>query len=181
MHNETARLIIRTFEEEDAGPWLALVNDPEVCRFLPPSEDATLETFEGALKRRHAMEQERGYAMWAVALKGTDALIGQCGLYPSGDDGSEVELAYHFVTSSWGHGYGTEAAIAVLAHGLEQCALDQVIALVVPENVGSCRVAERAGMRLQGLVTYYGIPGLRRYVARRESWDDPRSQSDAAV
>ena len=145
MRHETARLVIRTFEEADSGPWLALVNDPQVCRFLPPSEDATLETFHGALKRRRTMEQERGYAMWAVALKANGALIGQCGLYPSGDDGSEVELAYHFVTSSWGHGYGTEAAIAVLTYGLKQCALDQVIALVMPENVGSCRVAEERG------------------------------------
>jgi RimJ/RimL family protein N-acetyltransferase len=181
MHNETTRLIIRTFEEADAGPWLALVNDSEVCRFLPPSEDATLKTFHGALKRRHAMEQERGYAMWAVALKGTGALIGQCGLYPSGDDGSEIELAYHFVTASWGHGYGTEAAIAVLSHGLEQCALDQVIALVMPENVGSCRVAERAGMRLEGLATCYGIPGLRKYVARREFWGAAKIGSDAKL
>jgi ribosomal-protein-alanine N-acetyltransferase len=181
MHNETTRLVIRTFEEADAGPWLALVNDPAVCRFLPPSGDATLETFHGALRRRHAMEQERGYAMWAVALKGTGAFIGQCGLYPSGDDGSEIELAYHFVTASWGHGYGTEAAIAVLSHGLEQCALDQVIALVMPENVGSCRVAERAGMRLEGLATCYGIPGLRKYVARREFWGAAKIGSDAKL
>jgi RimJ/RimL family protein N-acetyltransferase len=168
MHYETARLVIRTFEEADAAPWLALVNDPDVCRFLPPSEDATLETFHGALKRRHAMEQERGYAMWAVALESTGALIGQCGLYPNADDGSEVELAYHFLPSSWGRGYATEAAVAVLSHGLQQCALDQVIALVMPANVGSCGVAERAGMRFEGLATYYGIPGLRKYVARRE-------------
>jgi len=181
MHTETARLVIRTFAEADAEPWLALVNDPEVGRFLPPSEDATLETFQSALKRRRAMEQERGYAMWAVVLKGTGALIGQCGLYPSGDDESEVELAYHFITSCWGHGYGTEAAIAVHAHGLGQIALDQVIALVMPENVGSCRVAERAAMRLEGLATYYGIPGLRKYVARREFWGDAQIASDARL
>ena len=180
MHNETKRLIIRTFEEADAAPWLALVNDPQVCRFLPPSEDATLETFHGALQRRHAMEQERGYAMWAVALKPTGALIGQCGLYPT-EDGSEVELAYHFATACWGHGYGTEAAIAVLSHGLERCALDQVIALVMADNVGSCRVAERAGMRFEGLATYYGIPDLRKYVARRASWRDARIASDVGV
>jgi RimJ/RimL family protein N-acetyltransferase len=32
---ETARLVIRTFQTRDADPWLAMVTDPEVRRFLP--------------------------------------------------------------------------------------------------------------------------------------------------
>ena len=30
---ETARLVIRTFEARDAGPWLAMVSDPEAVSY----------------------------------------------------------------------------------------------------------------------------------------------------
>jgi RimJ/RimL family protein N-acetyltransferase len=137
MRLETARLVIRSFEAHDADPWIALVNDPEVGRFTPPSPPATLETFQGALARRQTMERERGYAMWAVDDKVTDSFIGQCGLYPAEGKGPEVELAYHYTPASWGHGYATEAAIAVLTYAFGSVGLDQVIALMMPENVGS--------------------------------------------
>src|SRR6476469_6990814 len=41
MRLETARLVIRSFEAHDVDHWLALVNDPEVGRFTPPSPPAT--------------------------------------------------------------------------------------------------------------------------------------------
>jgi RimJ/RimL family protein N-acetyltransferase len=174
MRLETARLVIRSFEPHDAEPWIALVNDPEVGRFTPPSPPATLETFQGVLARRLTMERERGYAMWAVEVTATDLFIGQCGLYPAEGKGPEVELAYHYVPTTWGHGYATEAAIAVLTYAFGSVGLDQVIALVMPENVGSWRVAEKAGMRFEGLATYYDLPGLRKYVADRAWWRAPQ-------
>jgi RimJ/RimL family protein N-acetyltransferase len=170
---ETARLIIRTFEPQDAEPWIAMVSDPEVRRFLPPGPVPTMETFQSAIERRHAMEREHGYAMWAVDVKETGAFVGQCGLQPVERTGPEVELAYHFNKASWNKGYATEAAIAVLAHGLGPIGLDRVIAVVVPENIGSWRVMEKAGMRYEGLATYYDMPGLKKYVAEREGWRPP--------
>jgi ribosomal-protein-alanine N-acetyltransferase len=41
---------------------------------------------------------------------------------------------------AWSKGYGTEAAIAVLAYGLGPVGLKCIMAVVVPENVGSWRV-----------------------------------------
>jgi ribosomal-protein-alanine N-acetyltransferase len=58
----------------------------------------------------------------------------------------------------------------VLAHGLGQIGLESIMAVVVPENVGSCRVMEKAGMRFEGLADYYGMRGLKKYVADREWW-----------
>jgi RimJ/RimL family protein N-acetyltransferase len=57
---ETARLVIRSFEARDGGPWLAMVNDPEVSRFLPPEPDATMELARRVIGERQAMERELG-------------------------------------------------------------------------------------------------------------------------
>jgi ribosomal-protein-alanine N-acetyltransferase len=170
---ETARLVIRTFEPHDAKAWVAMVSDPDVRRFLPPGPTPTIETFRSAIERRHAMEGEHGYAMWAVDVKETGAFVGQCGLQPVERTGPEVELAYHFNEASWNKGYATEAAIAVLAQGLGPIGLDRVIAVVVPENIGSWRVMEKAGMRYEGLATYYEMTGLKKYVADRGLWRPP--------
>jgi RimJ/RimL family protein N-acetyltransferase len=167
---ETARLVIRTFESQDAEPWIAMVSDPDVRRFLPPGPVPTMESFQSSIERRHAMELEHGYAMWAVDVKETGEFVGQCGLQPVERTGPEVELAYHFNEASWNKGNATEAAIAVLAQGLGPIGLDRVIAVVVPENIGSWRVMEKAGMRYEGLATYYGMTGLKKYVAERRQW-----------
>jgi ribosomal-protein-alanine N-acetyltransferase len=165
MRLETARLIIRSFEPRDAEAWLALVTDADVRRYLPARPTPTLDAFFGGLERRYAMERERGFAMWAVEDKATGAFIGQCGLYPIEGIGPEIEIAYHYIKASWGKGYGTEAATAVLAYAFGTIGLDRVIALVMPENLGSCRVVEKAGKQFEGTATYYGIPNLRKYVA----------------
>jgi RimJ/RimL family protein N-acetyltransferase len=174
MRLEPPHLVIRTYEPRDAEHWLALVNDPEVTRYTPPSPPATLETFQSALESRHAMERERGHAMWAVEAKDNGAFVGQCGLYPAERTGPEVELAYHYAPASWGRGYATEAATAVLAYALGPLGLDQVIAFVMPANVASCRVVEKIGMRLVGTVTVYETLEVRKYLAERAWWHAPQ-------
>jgi [ribosomal protein S5]-alanine N-acetyltransferase len=171
---ETARLVIRSLEFRDAEPWLAMVNDPEVQRFLPPGPAPTMDTFAEVLERRHAAEREIGYAMCAVEDKTTGTFVGQCGIHRIDEGaGPEIELAYHYVRASWNKGYGTEAAIAVLAHGLGPMGLDRIMAVVMPGNIGSWRVMEKAGMRYQGLADYFGLEGLKKYVAERDWWSAP--------
>ena len=174
---ETARLRIRSYDYGDADAWLAMVTDPDVGRFLPPGPVPTTETFMSAIESRHAMEREIGYTMWAVDDRTTGRFIGQCGIRPAKsmdkDAGSEIDLAYHFVSAAWNKGYATEAAIAVLAHGFGPLGLDSIMAVAMPENVGSWRVMEKVGMRYEGMADYYGLKGLNKYVAERERWSAP--------
>ena len=125
------------------------------------------------------MERKIGHTMWAVEERTTGTFIGQCGLRPANsmdeNAGSEIDLGYHFARASWNKGFATEAAIAVLAHGLGPLGLDSIMAVAAPENVGSWRVMEKAGMRYEGQAEYYGSNDLRKYVARQEWWSSPLS------
>jgi RimJ/RimL family protein N-acetyltransferase len=87
--------------------------------------------------------------------------------------GSEIDLAYHFTRACWGMGYATEAVIAVLTHALGPLGVDEVMAVVEPENVGSWRVMEKAGMHHEGTASYYGLDGLKKYIASRNWWQPP--------
>ena len=80
--------------------------------------------------------------------------------------GSEIDLAYHLARASWNKGYATEAAVAVLGHGLGSVGLERVMAVTLPENVGSWRVMEKAGMRREGI--------LRRWIMHPNISPEPR-------
>ena len=173
MRLETPRLVIRSFEPTDAAGMLAVFGDPEVRRYLPPFTDPTLETMQQSVARRMAMEAQNGHGLWAVERKDTGELIGDCGLMLVEGTGPEVEIAYHYRQRAWGQGFGTEAAIACLAHGFGPIGLARVIAICFPENVGSWRVMEKAGMIYEGTGDYYGLTGLKKYVAERDGWEAP--------
>ena len=172
MRLETPRLVIRSFEPSDAEGMLAVFGDPEVRKYLPPFPDPTIESMGKSVARRMAMERDHGHGLWAVERKDTGELIGDCGLMLVEGTGPEVEIAYHYKQTAWNHGYGTEAAIACLAQGFGPVALEHVIAICFPENVGSWRVMEKAGMRYEGMASYYGLT-LKKYVADRATWTAP--------
>ena len=174
MHLDTPRLVIRSFVPSDAAGMLAVFGEGEVRKFLPPFPDPpTLESMSKSVARRMAMEAEHGHGLWAVERRDTGELIGDCGLMLVEGTGPEVELAYHYKPSAWNHGFGTEAAIACLGQAFGRIGLDRVIAICVPENVGSWRVMEKAGMRYETTADYYGLIGLKKYVADRATWREP--------
>jgi RimJ/RimL family protein N-acetyltransferase len=57
--------------------------------------------------------------------------------------------------------------MASLDFGFNTLCLDQIIGLVIPENLASIRVLEKAGMQSDGEFVYDGILALR-YVKRRQ-------------
>lgn len=88
--------------------------------------------------------------LWATIHKETGKFIGRCGLLPWEVDGvHEVEVAYTIAEEYWGQGLASEAAQAILKYGFETLNLSRLICLIEPENIGSQKVAEKMGMRLE--------------------------------
>jgi ribosomal-protein-alanine N-acetyltransferase len=95
--------------------------------------------------------------VWSVEQKGRAGLIGHCGLSCIPDADGAVELAYAFGKAFWGRGFATQAARANLRFGFEHLGLREIIAVAVPENIGSQRVMEKIGMGCQGITDrFYG-------------------------
>jgi len=73
-------------------------------------------------------------------------------------DEAEIELGWTLERAAWGHGFATEAAVAVRDWALREVQPRRLISLIHPENVRSIRVAERIGERYQhDIVTYHGV------------------------
>ena len=79
----------------------------------------------------------------STRTNGTE-LVGTAGLRPLDDVG--LEIFYSLVPGSWGKGYATEAARAVVDNALGPLGLPEVLAEVDEGNVASVAVIKRLGM-----------------------------------
>jgi RimJ/RimL family protein N-acetyltransferase len=58
---------------------------------------------------------------------------------------AQPELGWALIRLHWGHGYATEAAVAIRNWAHESRSIDQLVSLISSDNVRSQRVAERLG------------------------------------
>jgi RimJ/RimL family protein N-acetyltransferase len=164
---ETERLILRMWREEDFEEYASICSDPEVMRYLGGKPYTRLEAWRHmAFLVGHW--HFRGYGHWAVEEKETGRMIGRMGfLNPEGWPGFEV--GWTLSRDCWGRGYATEGARRMIDYAFKEMNRDHVISLIHRENVGSIRVAEKMGERLEGETEVLGIPVLI-YGISREAW-----------
>jgi RimJ/RimL family protein N-acetyltransferase len=155
---ETERLVVRRFTEDDAEELLRLESDPEVLKHVGrgPLTDA-------AAYRRHIRSAflpwydcPGTHGVWAVVERASREFIGACSLKPAlraryaavvGYAADDVELGYGLRRASWGKGYATELARALVQRGFLDPDAARVVASVSVENVASIRVLEKAGLQ----------------------------------
>jgi RimJ/RimL family protein N-acetyltransferase len=154
---ETDRLLLREYVENDAEAFFRLNSDPEVLRFVPDKRLLNVEQ-AGQILIDHPIADYRkyGFGRGACILKRTGEQIGFAGLKYLEELG-EVDVAYRLMPTHWGQGLATEAALASVHFGFADLALKSIIGLVMPENIASVRVLEKAGLRLSGTVRYRAI------------------------
>jgi len=154
---ETSRLLLREFVPEDVDALAAVISDAETMRFYPePRDHAGVESW---IERNCRRYREDGHGLWAMVLKSSGELIGDCGLArQSVDEVDEIEIGYHVRRDMWGQGLAPEAAAACCDYGFERLRTDRLIALIRPENLPSRRVAEKIGMSLWKEVVWRDLP-----------------------
>jgi len=164
---ETERLILRKFLPEDADALARVLSDPVTMKYYPAPIDrvGTQQWIERNLRRY----SEDGVGLWAMVLRATGEMIGDCGIVRQQVEGEYLyEIGYHLRRDYWGQGLATEAAIACREWGFANLKVHRLISLIRPENVPSCGVAERNGMTVWKGVDWRGI-WHRVYVVERAS------------
>ena len=147
----TQRLILRDFIESDWEAVLAYQQDPLYLRY----NEWTSRTADNVrafvqMFLDHQKQEPRIKFQFAVTLKGTGQLIGNCGIRRDSAEAHEADIGYELDPRFWGKGYATEAAWAVLGFGFTQMNLHRVTAWCVADNTASAHVLEKLGMRQEG-------------------------------
>ncbi|HQR28110.1 MAG TPA: GNAT family N-acetyltransferase [Nocardioides sp.] len=164
MSIPTERLLLRPWRHEDAERVLAVYSCLEVVRWLgdgPPRPMADLGEAHRAVDRWAARGALPPLGVWAVEVAGTGQVAGTvllARLPGEPDPDGAVEIAWHLHPDSWGHGWATEAAAALLDHGFA-LGLPEVLALTHLDNTRSQAVCRRLGMReLDRGQEWYDVP-----------------------
>ena len=166
---ETERLYLREMEQTDFEA---------LCKIL--QDEDTMYAYEGAfsddevhewLDRQIAHYQKWGFGLWAVVLKKTDELIGQCGLTMQPWKETEVlEIGYLFERLYWHNGYAIESAKACKKYAFETLNVTEVYSIIRYTNISSQNVAIRNGMTIKDkwIKHYRGVDMPHyRYVVER--------------
>ena len=164
----TARLLARPPEPEDAEGYRQLFLDPAVSEWLRPAPMKPFDEGEvlAMLDEDRGHWARHGFGPWVLVEREDGAIVGRGGLrWTEIDDRLTVELPWAVRSDRWGDGLASEAAAAAVewAGDLE---LTEVAALVLPGNLRSRRVAEKAGLQLAGDTLHAGIPHLVYRLAR---------------
>lgn len=86
----------------------------------------------------------------AIAGRQTNELIGDCGLQILGPDSRQARFGVTVAREFQGRGYATEAIAGLLDYLFREMNLHRVQADVDPQNVPSCSLLERLGLRREG-------------------------------
>ena len=109
---ETSRLLLRNYTLNDYKDVYDILSDDETMQYYPApfDENRTRHWIEWNLENY----KRDGFGLWAVVLKETGALIGDCGVTMQTIEGEVVpELGYHINKNYWQQGYAKEASLAV--------------------------------------------------------------------
>ncbi|MET8996637.1 GNAT family N-acetyltransferase [Amycolatopsis sp. NPDC004169] len=150
----TPRLTLRPLAEADREAVVEVFADPEMSRYFA-ADFSDPATASAMVDRRLAYDGPAGQGHWVIERDGR--VIGVAHLRPSGElPGGVPELGYYVASAHAGQGLATEAARALLDHGLGTLGLPAVWALVHERNEASRKVAARLGFLDVGSGVHYG-------------------------
>lgn len=158
---DTPRLILRQFTKDDVDNLIALNSDPDVMRFInggiASSHQEIAENFLPYILSYYNKYKNLGF--WAIIKKSSQEFIGWICLRPESDfkllqqlnlaESDAVELGYRLRKLSWGKGYVTEAAQALVNKSFSESKINKIVAWALAENKASIRVMEKAGLKLE--------------------------------
>lgn len=146
MIPETERLTLREMTMEDFDALYAVLGDPEIMQHYPYAFDA--QRVRDWITRNMDRYRIFGFGLWAVCLRETGEMIGDCGLTMQLIGGViKPEIGYHIRRDMQRKGYATEAASAVRDWAFEHTPFREIYSYMKYTNEPSARSAQAWGCR----------------------------------
>ena len=140
----TARLMFRTWRDDDLPLARALFGDPRVSALVGgPFDDAQVRA---RLAIEIATQREHGFQYWPMFLHdGTH--VGCCGLKPRDPAARIHELGFYLRHEHWGQAFAVEAGRSVISFAFDALAAASLFAGHHPQNTRSRTTLEKLGFR----------------------------------
>ena len=142
-----SRLALAHFREDDFDAVHAFASDPVVCEFTTWGPNTAEDTRAFIADATEPVSD--GYVL-AVLLG--EEVIGSAAVWITGRSDRTGELGYTIRRDCWGRGFGTVVATLLLRLGFDKPGSERLAATCAPDNIGSVRVLEKAGLHCEGLL-----------------------------
>ena len=143
---ETERLLLREMTEEDFHALYKVLADSESMQYYPYAFDEN--RVRNWILRNIERYRVLGFGLWAVCLKATGEMIGDCGLTMQLINGEiKPEIGYHIRADKQRQGYAKEAAIAVRDWTFHNTPFRVVYSYMKHTNVPSYKTAISYGCK----------------------------------
>ena len=144
---ESERLFFRHATEEDAADMCELFHDSEVAKWIHvPMPASVAETLEFSIKRFHLANPLGKHVM---VDKASGKMISSIDIRPD-EKNHAAETGYALNRAYWGRGFMTEALKTVIEVSFKELGIHRLESFHAPENLGSGRVMQKAGMKYEG-------------------------------
>ncbi|PNW28137.1 GNAT family N-acetyltransferase [Formosa algae] len=152
--SSTARLHLSELNTNDAPFIIELLNTPNWLKFIGDRNIHSIKDAEDYITNHHIKNyRENGFGFYKLQLK-SDPLktIGCCGLIKRPElDG--VDIGFAFLPEYEGKGFGFESASEILKLAKTKFNLNEIIAIVAPDNPNSIKLLEKLGLTYQKKIT----------------------------
>lgn len=145
---ETDRLFLREMNMDDYDALYRVLADPDIMQHYPYAFDE--KRVREWIIRNINRYRENGFGLWAVCLKETGEMIGDCGLTLQNIEGEMLpEIGYHIRADQQHKGYAKEAAAAVRDWAFANTDYPALYSYCKYTNTGSYKTAESIGMHFE--------------------------------
>jgi len=154
-------VVLRRWEEADLGCVEEASRDPEIPEGTTvPARFTSREGLAWIERQRGRHENAQGLSL-AITAAGSDEALGNINLLFRQQPGT-VAIGYWLLDRVRGRGLGSRAVALLSRWAVTDAALERVEALVLPDNLASQRVLEKAGFRREGHLRSYLVFATRR-------------------
>ena len=145
---KTDRLFLREMTMDDFDALYKVLADRNIMQHYPYTFDE--KRVSDWIERNMNRYNEYGFGLWAVCLKETGEMIGDCGLTLQNIEGEMLpEIGYHIRADHQRKGYAKEAAAAVRDWAFANTDYPALYSYCKYTNVGSYKTAESIGMHFE--------------------------------
>lgn len=144
---ETKRLLLRDMTENDYDALYKVLADSDIMQHYPYTFDEA--RVKGWISKNIERYRIFGFGLWAVCLKETGEMIGDCGLTMQLINGQiKPEIGYHIRKDQQRRGYAKEAAAAVRDWTFNNTPFQIIYSYMKYTNIPSSSTAVSWGCRL---------------------------------
>ena len=152
---ETVRLLLKDYEIDNIDDYFKLKSTREVWTYSTFTPLTDIKQANFLLKELIVNRKNGKYDFMALYLKDTNEFIGESGIIGYNPNANRCVIGYNLLPEFWNQGFATEITNRIVAYAFEELGIERIEALALQSNFASCKVLEKSGFMLEGVLRNY--------------------------